>query len=199
MSSSRPRVAFPVLVIGGSLCLVLLGFFVGYLWPARRPEPRNMRLPTAPPSQPAQSAPTASTLPEIAVATSGDLQQSVPPNWTFVQPDGKLWDAPDLQGASATDMFLIRSFATHGSVQLIAYKVSDLSSLTAWLQKEKYPTLEVGKRHVTVIPMDISGTKGLLAIGASSAVIFVGDPPWSKDPSLMDGEVRDLVQSIHVQ
>ena len=156
--------------------------------------------PTPAPSVMVTSTP-ASSVPDVAVMTSGDLTQSVPPSWTFVDSTTAPQHVPSFStGLQVSDQIRISSLDGSSKLRLTEYAIQDQATLDKELKG--YVVQKVGKiSGLLVQPAGSKAPIGLLIQGTTSAVLIANDDgsAWPTKASSLANDVNILVQSIRVQ
>lgn len=176
-------------MIGGSIFLVFLGFLSARVTSKIQNNERAIKK-----SSIAQG-------PDIAIALSGSLEQSVPPSWTFVQQNNVPIDIPySIDGAVAKQELLIRSLQGTRA-RLLVYSKADALTVEKTIAKKNLEEIMLGVRKVFLLPSNNkNGIQGILLQGSSEIVIL-----WmEKDQTVksfveVPGELKDLLQSLRVQ
>ena len=137
---------------------------------------------------------------DMAVALSGDLVQSIPPNWTFIQQGDSHGDLSVLPGLAFKQEIQIKPLQGDHILRLTEYTISNLVAF----EKEKKTRMheeKIDTRNVKIIlAAKGKNISGVLLEGTTRVVVISaeGVTTWSSVEGLPPA-VRDLAQSIRVQ
>ena len=193
------RIPTSVMLLAGSLVLAIAtAGIVGAL--ERRGQHRRSERTVARGTQ-ADKAASTSVEGETVMLAAGDLVQSIPPAWSFIEERGTT-EAVSLRGGMVKARCVVRSREPGAMVERIEYRIEVHAALVEALKA--YPMVwKFGQREAWVVPFD--DKRGLLLKGSYSAV-FVLDVDvegrakgWAQDAAEnFPSDVQVLLQAIRL-